>query len=173
MCLLVLCRWGQVYGGRQWRWPWSLTDSEGYTALHLAARQADAGVCVGLIDTIKRMLPGQIPAAHTAWLHEQGGVGRTASQIFTVLNPHGTSDSLWEQQSSASAKPGAASESQGAAGSSSLTSAASASRGSAARGAESAKGAAADPTVDASTDSEPLPSFWGLMQNAVHGACIS
>ncbi len=141
-----------MYGGRQWRWPWSLTDGSGYTALHHAAGHAEPSVCVALLETVKRMLPGQVPAAHMAWLHEQGRAKATASQLFAALQSDTAIDSLWEQHSSA--KPVPVSEDQAVAGGSSSAGPASGSR------------TLAEPPSDAPTDSEPLPSFWGLMREA-------
>ncbi len=110
------CRWGQLYGGRQWRWPWSLTDSTGYTALHQAAVYPDASTCAALLATLKRMLPGEVPAAHLVWLHEQGTEGVTPCELFTLQHPNYDTGMLWEQLSAAGAKSTAAGPSQAADG---------------------------------------------------------
>ncbi len=155
-----------MYGGRQWRWPWSLIDGSGYTAMHLAAAQPQASACVALLETVKRMLPGQIPAAHTAWLHEQGTIRMTPSQVFATLHPEEASDSLWEQHSSEAAKPVPASEPQAVAGGSSSAGPAHASGTDAVSKAAGASDTTGKRPSDALTDSEPLPSFWGLLREA-------
>ncbi len=181
-------RWGQLYGGRHWRWSWSQTNASGYTALHLAARHSQASTCTALIDTQMRMLPSQAPAAHTAWLHEQGLTGATPSQLFASLHPLHTTQSLWEQHNSDTSKHASETsrDSLVAASAPSLASSNISSNSATGTppGPESAAGSAAsDSTADtpagpaaaaeqpagaaAAADSQvQLPSYWVLMRDA-------
>ncbi len=141
-----------MYGGHQWRWPWSLTDAGGFTALHHAVFQPQPSVCVALLETVKHMLPGQIPAAHAAWVHEQGAVGKTPAQLFLAVHPLHPPASLWEQHSTAKPAPGRQAQAVAA--------------GPPSAGQANASRTAAESPSDAPTDSEPLPSFWCLMREA-------
>ncbi len=168
VCLyvFVLCRWGQVYGGRQWRWPWPLTDETGYTALHLAAAQPDTGACVALINTVKRMLPGEVAAARQAWLTEPGNVCVAPSELFSALNPEHATEHLWEQASSSDAKARAAETSDITAAGSSSAGAAGCSRTAAGSKAVPMDASDAAAATAWPSKAEPVPGFWQLMREA-------
>jgi hypothetical protein len=87
-------RWGALYGGPAWAWPWELEDGEqGCTALHLAAAQP---ACAALLETITRTLPpGQVQAARSVWLHGRGVVGASPAEVFALASHGGSVGDVW------------------------------------------------------------------------------
>ncbi len=105
LCVPCACRWGQVYGGRQWRWPWSLTDMSGLTALHHAAFHSQATACTALLATLRRMVPTDTDSAHAAWLRDPGSLGVTPCEMYAKLHPQNATDKVWGQRSLDNTKP--------------------------------------------------------------------
>lgn len=100
-------RWGMLYGGRQWRWPWPLVDATGCMALHLVMTHSE-DVSRALVETLVRMLGhGEVRAAHQCWLREAGAVGATPAQCFSALHGGRDLEGVWTQGGSADKAPAA------------------------------------------------------------------
>ncbi len=171
-----LCRWGHVCGGRQWRWPWSLTDDTGFTPLHYAASEPTLASCTAPIDIFKRMLrSSDVDAARNAWLNEQGALGVTPAELFAAVHPdhEAAGESLWATPSGSSSNAKGSSQTAAA---TAADAAGSSSRGSDAVGPSKAGGEGArgrgvvDDLVGTGDDLgellEPTPGFWALMKEA-------